>query len=93
MLSRLTAPVAVALDVSTMGSGAFAEGTMQQRRECEPDVFRLCLSSIPDVGAIVACLRGNEARLGEPCREVMFPDRAGRDEYERLGRIRSGEAR
>lgn len=71
--------------------GAFAEGTMQQQNACRSDVFRLCGSYIPNVGEIVACLRGNEARLSEPCRQVMFSDHAERDGYEKTARIRSGE--
>jgi hypothetical protein len=35
-------------------------------------VFRLCGSDIPDVGRIVACLRGNESRLSAACHQVMF---------------------
>jgi hypothetical protein len=49
---------------------------MAQQDACRPDVFRLCSSSIPDVGEIVACLRGNEPRLSETCRQVMFADHA-----------------
>jgi hypothetical protein len=55
-------------------SAAFAEGTSAQRQACTPDVFRLCSHFIPNVGEIVACLRGNEARLSAACHEVMFGD-------------------
>jgi hypothetical protein len=54
-------------------------------------VFRLCGSYIPNVGEIVACLRGNEASLSEPCHQVMFPDQAAQDGYEQTARVRSGE--
>jgi hypothetical protein len=37
-------------------------------------VFRLCGSDIPDVGRIVACLRGNESRLSAACHQVMFAE-------------------
>ena len=74
------------------GNGAaFAQGTMQQQDACRPDVFRLCSSYIPDVSEIVACLRGNEPRLSESCRQVMFSDQAGHGQYQRPARIRSDE--
>jgi hypothetical protein len=70
-------------------SAAFAEGTAAQRQACTPDVFRLCSHFIPNVGDIVACLRGNEARLSEACHEVMF---GGQVEPERYSSARSQAA-
>jgi hypothetical protein len=52
-------------------------------------VFRLCSHFIPNVGEIVACLRGNEARLSEACHEVMF---GGQVEPERFSPARSQAA-
>ena len=84
--------IGVALVVLAIGGGAAsAQGTMQQQNACRPDVFRLCGSYIPNVGAIVACLKGNEARLSEPCREVMFPDHAGPESYGRTTHLRSDQ--
>jgi hypothetical protein len=74
--------VGAALIVFTLGGGAaLAQGTMTQQNACRPDVFRLCGSYIPDVGQIVACLRGNEARLSEACRQVMFAEPASSQGY------------
>ena len=73
------------------GGEASAQGTMQQQDACRPDVFRLCGSYIPDVGAIVACLRGNEPRLSEACHQVMFPD--GSELYQQPTRMRAGDDR
>ncbi|MBR1267677.1 hypothetical protein JQ629_09175 [Bradyrhizobium sp. AUGA SZCCT0222] len=85
--------IGVALVAFTIGGGgaAFAQGSMQQQNACRPDVFRLCGSYIPDVGEIVTCLKGNEARLSEPCHEVMFPDHGGHETYRRATQLRSGE--
>jgi hypothetical protein len=47
------------------------DGTLAQRRACEPDVFRLCSSSIPDHTAITNCLWYNLARLNPDCRAVF----------------------
>ena len=85
-IQLITATVA-ALAISG-GGAAFAQGTMQQQNACQPDVFRLCSSYIPNVGEIVACLRGNEPRLSGPCRQVMFSDHAEHEGYERT-RVRS----
>jgi hypothetical protein len=71
------------------GSNALAQGTMAQQDACRPDVFRLCGNYIPDVGQIVACLRGNEPRLSEPCHEVMFERSAAPEEYAARTRARS----
>ena len=79
--------VMIAID----GGAAFAQGTMQQQDACRPDVFRLCGSYIPNVGAIVACLRGNEPRLSEACHQVMFSD--GNEQYQQAARMRAGDDR
>jgi hypothetical protein len=66
--------IGAALIVLTLGGGeVLAQATMTQNA-CRPDVFRLCGSDIPDVGRIVACLRGNESRLSEACHQVMFAE-------------------
>ena len=67
--------ISAALIVFTLGVGeALAQATRAQQEACEPDVFRLCGSDIPDVGRIVACLRGNESRLSAACHQVMFAE-------------------
>lgn len=81
--------IGAALITFTLGTGAgFAQGTMTQQDACRPDVFRLCSSFIPDVGGIVACLRGSEARLSEACHQVMFGERAEAGQYVTPARIR-----
>jgi hypothetical protein len=60
-----------------------------QQDACRPDVFRLCGSYIPDVGQIVACLRGNESRLSEACHHVMFAEPAASEKYAGRSRVRS----
>ena len=82
--------IGAALIVFTLGGGAaFAQGTMAQQDDCRPDVFRLCGSYIPDVGQIVACLRGNEVRLSEACHQVMFVEPAVSERYAVRSRTRS----
>jgi hypothetical protein len=52
-------------------------------------VFRLCSSYIPDVGQIVACLRGNEDRLSQACHQVMSPEPAATEGISIRPRVRS----
>jgi hypothetical protein len=76
--------------VFTLGGGAArAQGSMAQQDARRPDVFRLCGSYIPDVGQIVACLRGNEARLSQGCHQVMFAEPAASEGYAARPRVRS----
>ena len=81
--------IAAALIVFTLiGGTALAQGTMAQQDACRPDVFRLCGSYLPDVGQIVACLHGNEARLSEACHQVMFAGPAVSERYAARSRAR-----
>ena len=75
-MNRTTSKIISAvLIVFTLGAGeALAQATRAQEEACQPDVFRLCGSDIPDVGRIVACLRGNESRLSAACHQVMFAE-------------------
>ena len=52
---------------------AAAQGTPEQQEACKPDVFRLCGNFIPNVDAIIACLKANEPNLSPACQDVMFP--------------------
>lgn len=60
-----------ALSLLAVATPALAEATSAQRAACTPDVMRLCVSEIPDVGAIKLCLRRERARLSLGCRTVM----------------------
>jgi hypothetical protein len=82
--------IAAVLALSSVGgSMASAQGTMAQQDACRPDVFRLCSNYIPDVGQIVACLRGNEARLSEACHLVMFAEPSVSEANVRQSRVKS----
>ena len=82
--------IGAALIVFTLSGGtALAQATMAQQDACRPDVFRLCGSYIPDVGQIVACLRGNEARLSGACHQVMFAEPVVFERYAVRPRSRS----
>ena len=88
MYRTSTRSLGAALVALALGSGAaFAQGTMAQQDACRPDVFRLCSNFIPDVGEIVACLRGNEARLSEACHQVMFGGHVEPESYEMPARV------
>ena len=59
---------AVSVDVRhRFGAG----GTPAQRKACTPDVYRLCPGEIPNVRAITACLRRQNASLSPACAAVF----------------------
>jgi hypothetical protein len=66
---------AVLLGSILLAAPAAAErGTSAERAACTPDVFRLCMSQIPDVDQIVACLKKEKAHLSNGCRRVIAGD-------------------
>ncbi|MDP4021322.1 hypothetical protein Q8W71_01695 [Methylobacterium sp. NEAU 140] len=64
---------AALLALALLATPALAE-TSTQREACTPDVWRLCASDIPNVGAITQCLRRERARLSDACRTAMGGD-------------------
>ncbi|NIK46211.1 hypothetical protein [Variibacter gotjawalensis] len=72
--------VSVAFAVAaSVGSAAAApnavrlkeRGSAEDQRACTPDVFRLCLGSIPNEPAIVSCLKRSMPQLSPGCRSVF----------------------
>jgi hypothetical protein len=67
--------IAFACVLSVAASGAAwsqeYRGTWEQQMACTPDVWRLCSDQVPDVDAIVACLRQNTPQLSSGCRAVF----------------------
>jgi hypothetical protein len=43
----------------------------EARAACTPDAFRLCAAQIPNVDAIIACLKREKAQLSPDCRAVF----------------------
>jgi hypothetical protein len=90
-MSRTTNKIIAATLLALMlgGGTAVAQSTTAQRNACRPDVFRLCSRYIPEIGQIVTCLRGNEARLSEACHQVMFAEPTVSEGYAARSRARS----
>jgi hypothetical protein len=61
----------VFLVLGVSGSALADLATPEQKRACTPDVYRLCAGEIPNVRAIVACLRRQKASLSDACRAVF----------------------
>jgi hypothetical protein len=61
----------VALVTVLQATTSFALGTEEQRAACTSDVFKLCSSQIPNVEAIVSCLRTNKKNLSAGCQAVF----------------------
>ena len=50
-----------------------AQGTSEQRSACMGDAFRFCVSDIPNVPAIEACLAINRTSLTPACQAEFSP--------------------
>ena len=57
---------------------ALAQGTAEERSACMGDAFKFCLSDIPNVAAIEACLERNERELTPACRAEFQPSKKTR---------------
>jgi hypothetical protein len=73
--------VAIAVSIAATASAAAQDrqptyhkeypGTEAQQLACTPDTFRLCLTSVPSVSDIVACLKEHRDELSPDCRAVF----------------------
>jgi hypothetical protein len=61
----------LAIALVAFSSSSFAVGTAEQRAACTPDALRLCSSAIPNIPAIVACLRANRSNLSKACASAL----------------------
>lgn len=59
------------LGVLAAGSTGSRAGEQEQAALCRDDVMRLCLTSIPDRGRIVSCMKAQRASLSPGCRAVF----------------------
>src|ERR687897_753031 len=66
-LRVLSAATAVAISLTSFAAHAI-EATAEQRRACTPDAFRLCSSHIPNVDAIIGCMKANRSKLSPACK-------------------------
>ncbi|MDQ8726764.1 hypothetical protein [Bradyrhizobium sp. LHD-71] len=69
-LRVLSVAGAVATSLTSFAAHA-VEATAEQRRACTPDAFRLCSSHIPNVDAIIGCMRANKSKLSPACKLVF----------------------
>jgi hypothetical protein len=69
-LTRWRLLVAV-LSATASSAPCFAQGTLEQRMACTPDVLRLCSEFIPNADEIAACLREKNAELSDACRPAV----------------------
>jgi hypothetical protein len=57
--------------VTALPASSSAQGTLEQRLACTPDVFRLCSEFIPNADEITICLRERSAELSDACRTAF----------------------
>lgn len=76
MLFSLSAGSAALLAALVLAPlSAFAQGTAEERSACMGDAFKFCLSDIPTVSKIEACLEKNESQLTPACRAEFRPNK------------------
>ena len=61
--------------------------TQEDVNACTPDVMRLCMSAIPDVGRITQCLAQNKQQLSSACSIVFNRPRAATADRERPAKV------
>jgi hypothetical protein len=45
--------------------------TDAERSACTSDAFRLCVASIPNQSAVIACLKSKKSQLSPTCRQLF----------------------
>ena len=89
LMGRLDVRWVAALVLALAGSASVGaqeyRGTDEQRMACAGDVFKLCMSEIPNVSRIVGCLERQKHQLSAGCRAV-FENNNVRVAYDRWQR-------
>jgi hypothetical protein len=76
MLISLSARSAALLAAIALASpSSLAQGTAEERSACMGDAFKFCLSDIPTVSKIEACLEKNAPNLTPACRAEFQPNK------------------
>ncbi|MEL6062067.1 MULTISPECIES: hypothetical protein [unclassified Methylobacterium] len=78
-MAKLPFHCGLALIVLGAGLTSAQAGEEQQAALCRDDVMRLCLTSIPDRGRIVSCMKAQRASLSPGCRAVFDGGSRGGD--------------
>jgi hypothetical protein len=66
---------AVAVSFSALSTPSFA-WTAETRQMCTSDAWRLCSSTIPNIGATEACMSKQRSSLSAGCRTAVEKERA-----------------
>ena len=69
--------VVLALTIIAFSGASAAERTADQQRACEDDALSLCLSEVPSIDRITACMERNLDNLSPPCRTQFETARKG----------------
>jgi hypothetical protein len=77
----------IAFIVTLMSPLAAIAYTQEDVDACTPDVMRLCMSAVPDVGRITQCLAQNKRQLSAACTTVFNRPRAASSDRERPAKI------
>jgi hypothetical protein len=70
-LKLTSASVALSLSLATFSTPSFAVREAEARAACTGDVFRYCVSAIPNLDRIIGCLKQQKQNISKPCQAVM----------------------
>jgi len=85
LAARYTRSAVVTAVLVLAAAPASAQGTAEQRSACMGDAFKFCLSDIPRVAAIEACLERNESKLTPACQAEFGPSKKTKLRPEHFG--------
>jgi hypothetical protein len=71
ILKLTSASVALSLSLATFSTPSFAVGEAEARAACTGDVFRYCVSAIPNLDRIIGCLKQQKQKISKPCQAAM----------------------
>jgi hypothetical protein len=66
-----SASIVLSLVLASSSTPSFAVGEAEARAACTGDVYRYCISAIPNLDRIISCLKQKKQSISKPCQAVM----------------------
>ena len=68
MFKTFITAAAIALTISTFSTNSFAGTRAEAEAACMSDAFKFCMSAIPNVSRVEACMKQNFTKLSPGCK-------------------------
>jgi hypothetical protein len=66
-----SASIVFSLVLAASSTPSLAVGEAEARAACTGDVYRYCVSAIPNLDRIISCLKQKKQSISKPCQAVM----------------------